>query len=471
MVANRFIWRALGSAMLGGMGIVAAWSSPTSASTVATQLTPGIPEQPTSVGAVFFDRTVPFAYTSGRVLLAGSADGTAGQYVDDVLRLTVTRPDGSTASYVHDYSHGCQGFISVDPPEDVTGLFRPGTNSVQVVLQDQCGVVVGSSEHYLVAVNEGPTATPQSVTVDEDSQVGIVLTGTDPEGDALAFTVVSGPAHGTVTGTPPNVVYTPVHDYFGPDAFVFQVDDGHQNTSTATVSITVRPVQDPPVAADDQATTPEDTPLVIPAATLLSNDSDVDGDVLSVTGVTAGQGTHGTVSFANGQVTYTPAPDYFGPASFQYRITDGQATATATVYVTVTPVNDPPVCSAVSASETALWPPDHGLRMVSLSGATDVEGDPVIITVTAVTQDEPVNGLGDGDTGPDAVAGATSNEVQLRAERSGTGDGRVYRVSFTASDGQGGTCSGVVRVSVPKSQGGAGSTAVESPLVVDSFGS
>ncbi len=90
------------------------------------------------------------------------------------------------------------------------------------------------------------------------------------------------------------------------------------------------------------------------------------------------------------------------------------------------------------------------------------------VVVTAVLQDEPVNGRGDGDRAPDARAGTRSDSVFLRAERSGGGDGRVYRVSFTGSDGRGGTCSGTVTVGVPRSPG---ASAVDSaPPSFDSFG-
>jgi streptogramin lyase len=131
--------------------------------------------------------------------------------------------------------------------------------------------------------------------------------------------------------------------------------------------------------------------------------------------------------------------------------------------------NEPPDCSTVTASPTSLWPPDHTLRPVTLSGATDPDGDPLTLTITGVTQDEPLNGLGDGDTSPDAQLGATSDTVLLRAERSGKGDGRVYRISFSVSDGQGGSCEGVVTTSVLHSQR-PGATAVDSGLVVNSFG-
>jgi hypothetical protein len=84
---------------------------------------------------------------------------------------------------------------------------------------------------------------------------------------------------------------------------------------------------------------------------------------------------------------------------------------------------------------------------VEIVGVTDPNNDNVTITITGVTQDEPVTGLGDGDTAPDAVI--QGNKVLLRAERAGGGNGRVYRVSFTATDSNGASCSGSVTVSVP----------------------
>lgn len=137
--------------------------------------------------------------------------------------------------------------------------------------------------------------------------------------------------------------------------------------------------------------------------------------------------------------------------------------------VSVDSVNTPPDCSAVAASPTTLWAPNHELHTVTVGGATDPNGDPVTATITGVTQDEPVNGLGDGDTGPDAASGTTSNQVQLRAERSGTGDGRVYTIAISASDGKGGTCTGTATVGVPHSQG-SGPAVNSAPPSHNSFG-
>jgi Protein of unknown function (DUF642) len=127
--------------------------------------------------------------------------------------------------------------------------------------------------------------------------------------------------------------------------------------------------------------------------------------------------------------------------------------------VAVELINSPPACGGVAPSQAVLWPPNHKLRMITLAGATDPEGDPVAITVTGVTQDEPVNGRGDGNTSPDFVLGPAADQVQVRAERSGLGDGRVYTISFTAKDPAGASCSGAVTVSVPHDKrGGPGAT-------------
>jgi hypothetical protein len=105
-------------------------------------------------------------------------------------------------------------------------------------------------------------------------------------------------------------------------------------------------------------------------------------------------------------------------------------------------------CSKAAASPALLWPTDHKLVPIAISGVTDPDGDSVTLTITGITQDEPLNGLGDGDICPDGF-GAGASQAQVRAERSETGNGRVYAISFTASDGKGGTCQGRVGVGVP----------------------
>jgi hypothetical protein len=126
-------------------------------------------------------------------------------------------------------------------------------------------------------------------------------------------------------------------------------------------------------------------------------------------------------------------------------------------------------CKNVKASPELLWPPNHKFHTVTLSGK-DEYGKPLEVTIKKVTQDEPLNGRGDGNTEPDARwVHAYKDRVQVRAERSGQGDGRVYRITFTATDSKCRTCTGTVLVGVPHDQGGH-STPVDSGYVYDSFG-
>jgi uncharacterized repeat protein (TIGR01451 family) len=116
-------------------------------------------------------------------------------------------------------------------------------------------------------------------------------------------------------------------------------------------------------------------------------------------------------------------------------------------------VNHNPVCTHLTAGPP-LWPPNHKLHLVSVSGATDPDGNSLTTTITGVTQDEPLNELGDGNTSPDAFPGPTSSQAWIRAERSGLGDGRVYVLHVSVSDGLGGKCTGTAAVSVPHDQSG-----------------
>jgi len=123
----------------------------------------------------------------------------------------------------------------------------------------------------------------------------------------------------------------------------------------------------------------------------------------------------------------------------------------------------PPSCSSAQANPAALWSPNHQFVPIAITGVTDPSGHAVTITVTGVTQDEPVNAKGDGNTSPDAVI--QSGAASVRAERSG--NGRVYQLSFKADNGQGGVCTGAVKVSVPHSMG-KGAIAIDDGQVYDS---
>jgi hypothetical protein len=128
-------------------------------------------------------------------------------------------------------------------------------------------------------------------------------------------------------------------------------------------------------------------------------------------------------------------------------------------------VNAPPDCSQVVLDITSLWPPNHTLHWVTASGAFDPDiGGTATLVVDGVTQDEPVNGRGDGNTSPDAfLSSPLSDQVRIRAERAGPGDGRVYTVHFTATDQFGATCTGTATVDVPHDRGKKGAAVDSSP--------
>jgi Tol biopolymer transport system component len=141
-----------------------------------------------------------------------------------------------------------------------------------------------------------------------------------------------------------------------------------------------------------------------------------------------------------------------GAYTLSLSVTDDDG-GTGSDSVVVNVLNHPPDCSAAAPTTAALWPPDHRLVDVGVQGVTDAEADPLTIAITSIRQDEALDARGSGNTAPDAQ-GVGRATARLRAERAGGGDGRVYHVAFSAADGHGGSCSGVVRVAVPHDHSG-----------------
>ncbi len=220
----------------------------------------------------------------------------------------------------------------------------------------------------LQPVNDLPVASGDSPVTPEDTPVAGQITASDVDGDALTFTLVGQPPNGTVVlNADGSYLYTPNADFNGTETFQVSVDDGHGGIVTATVTITVTPVNDAPVGQDTEITATEDTPFsgTLPSAT------DPEGDPLSY-GVGSQPG-HGIVTVnPDGTYSYTPDPDYNGPDSFTYTVSDGETTVTYTVSIDVTPVNDPPVGSDATIDANEDTPLDGRLPV-----ATDVDGDPL----------------------------------------------------------------------------------------------
>jgi len=170
-------------------------------------------------------------------------------------------------------------------------------------------------------VNDAPIANAQSLSVDEDSALAITLTGSDVESDGLTYSITADPAHGTLSGTVPNLTYTPDANFYGADGFTFKVSDGFLEAQ-AQIHITVNPVNDAPVAVLDAYETEENAPLDVAAPGVLANDTDIDHDPLTAKLVT--NVSHGTLEFnSDGSFLYTPAANFNGEDSFTYVANDG----------------------------------------------------------------------------------------------------------------------------------------------------
>ena len=179
------------------------------------------------------------------------------------------------------------------------------------------------------AVNHAPVASNQSVTTDEDVAKLISLNATDVDGNTLNYSIVTPPSHGTLTGAAPNVTYTPSLYYNGSDSFTFKANDGTVDSNTATVSITITPVNHAPIAIDQSISTVE-----YAAKEITLSATDVDGNTLTFLVVT--QPTHGSLTGTAPNVTYTPALFYHGPDSFTFSANDGTVDSNiATVSINV----------------------------------------------------------------------------------------------------------------------------------------
>jgi len=344
--------------------------------------------------------TVP-AYTWKVVLLLSKGDNDISRVDCSTRTIAVLMPNtqGIRSNNPNDW----QNFLTtVDNVEQLTGydFFSNLPPAVQACIEAGTN---GSNP---------PGTANQTAGTAEDSPVTITLQGLRPDQNTLTFSVVDNPLHGSLGSVgaascsggscTATVSYTPGPDYNGPDSFTFKASDGGTDSNTSTVSINITEVNDPAVANDDVATATEDTPLNISAASLTTNDSagpaNESSQTLTVTSVTATANTHGSVMLSSGTISYSPDANYNGPASFQYQVCDNGTTngssdpkcATASVNVTVNPVNDPPTANSQSVSTSFNTP-----LPITLAGS-DVETPSanLIYMVTAGPTHGSLSGMG-----------------------------------------------------------------------------
>ena len=233
------------------------------------------------------------------------------------------------------------------------------------------------------ALNDAPVASDASEATDEDVAYSATLVAVDAEGDALTYAIATQPSNGTVVITDASTgayTYTPDANFNGGDAFTFVANDGSADSNTATVSVTVNPINDAPVASDGNLSVQED---VVANGTLVA--SDIDGDALTYAVVA--QPANGVVVITDastGAYTYTPDANYVGNDPFTFSVNDGTIDSNvATVTVNVGGSNDTPV--AMDSSETT----DEDVALTSTLLASDADGDVLVFSVAT----QPSNGV------------------------------------------------------------------------------
>ncbi|WP_205371170.1 cadherin-like domain-containing protein [Thermoleptolyngbya sp. PKUAC-SCTB121] len=380
---------------------------------------------------------------------------------------TYTAGDTANIPGVGTLTINANGTFTFTPAPNYNGPVPP----VSYVVGDGNGGTDTSTLSITVTpVNDPPIDGDETLSVAEDNPLtgNLLSNATDVDGDTLSitqFTIGSTtytagdtaniPGVGTLTinanGT---FTFTPAPNYNGPVPPVsYVVSDGNGGTDTSTLSITVTPVNDPPVDGNENLSVAEDTPL---SGNLLSNATDVDGDTLSITQFTIGSTTYtagdtanipgvGTLTInANGTFTFTPAPNYNGPVPpVSYVVSDGNGgTDTSTLSITVTPVNDPPV----DGNENLSVAEDTPLSGNLLSNATDVDGDTLSITQftigsTTYTAGDTANIPGVGTLTINANGTFTFTPALNY-------NGPVPPVSYVVSDGNGGTDTSTLSITV-----------------------
>ena len=306
---------------------------------------------------------------------AGSPVNFAGSFTD------AGTADTHTATWNWgDGTGDTPGTVAGGSATGIHAYVAAGSYTATLTVTDDDGGT-GTDTVTVTVENTAPVAHDDDFSTAEDQELAVpaatgVLANDEVHGTP-SLAVGAGPAHGTVTLEPTGAfTYTPAADYHGPDSFTYTVSDGTLAPVTATVSITVTPVNDAPVAASDQYGTDEDTTLEVDAPGLLGNDHDVDSASLSAALVAAP--AHGSVTVdPDGSFTYVPAAGHSGADSFTYQASDGTTTsAAATVSIDVRPVAD----DAVPAGDIYTTAEDRQLEVPApgvLANDANPDGGPI----------------------------------------------------------------------------------------------
>ena len=406
-----------------------------------------------------------------------SATTVANQPVTINVIANDTDPDGDSLT-IRSVTQPTNGSVSISnnqlvytPNQDFVGTdtltytITDGNNHVQTA---SVIVTIDAGGAATVAVtNTSPVAQDDSVvtTTNQPTTIDVVSNDSDADGDTLSIQTVTQPIHGSVAINGNQLVYTPNQGFTGTDSLTYTISDGNNHEGTARVTINVSAVgaangnangNSAPIIADDSVTTTINQPVTID---VLTNDTDPDGDNLSVTAIT--QPSNGNATISNGQIVYTPNDDFTGTDTLDYTIDDGnnnQRTARVTIVT-----NEISTGGTGNASNTAPTAQDdqrsasgNSITIDVLRNDVDADGD----SLSIVTVGSPNHGS----------TNVVYGYVVYTPETQYTGDDSF---SYTITDGQN-TSTATVRImgftgSSDGATGAVGATENQAPDVNDDY--
>ncbi len=325
---------------------------------------------------------------------AGPFQPIAGQTL--TFNVTATDSDGTITGLQALNAPAGMTFSSFGSPaatKTITATWTPTqaqagqTVVVNFQATDNTGATGNASVTISPAANQAPVANNDTYTINEDNQLvvaapGVLFNDTDAENNPFTAALVSTTTNGALTfNNNGSFTYTPNAHFFGTDSFTYRNSDATGTGNTATVTITVNPVNDPPTANSDTTSTNEDTPVTI---NVITNDSagpaNESGQTLTPI-IAAGAMNGQVVVNPNRTITYTPAANYFGPDSFTYYVNDGSANSnTVAVNITVNPINDEPIANDDLATTNEDTPVDIAVLLNDLAGPNNESTQTLAVT-------------------------------------------------------------------------------------------
>ncbi len=348
---------------------------------------------------------------------------------------------GGSPVVIVDATHGAQGEVSIKEGTPWFVRYQPyatfaGTDTFTYTIRNLTGQTATATVTVTAATggNTPPVAVNDRATLAVGGTVliPVLANDSDANGNTLTISAFSSPQRGTATNLSGQIRYV-AGNVAGADSFTYTVSDGNGGTATARVDVTITSAPPPPppntkpVAVADSASTPYGTPVTL---SVLANDSDADGNPLTITSVTQ-PASAGVASIAGGKIIFSPSTGFSGNAVFSCTISDGLGgSATAGVTVTVLPApNRPPVAVMDSASTSAATAVDIAV----LANDSDPDGNTLVIA--GVSQPPVAQGR----------ATFTASKLTFTPATGFTGDALF---SYTASDGRGGSATANVTVTV-----------------------